>query len=215
MVFIPHYRSSNCERHNEIVRSIRRNIDNKLVERVVLVLESKADVEPWMKNERVVLKVPVVSKRQTYNCVLQHVREYMIANPGTIAIVCNSDISFDSTLEKMIHGQFNALDSFCLSRHDEKEDGSIELCNHHVASQDAWVFFGLPRFNLEGNFFFGVLGCDNHMAVNLRKSGYKVTNPCLSINAIHLHLTENSRTWTKSSRLPQPRGNAIVYKSSL
>ena len=41
----------------------------------------------------------------------------------------------------------------------------------------------------------GMPGCDNRIAKEILDAGYNITNPCLSIKAIHLHET-GYRTYT-------------------
>jgi hypothetical protein len=103
-----------------------------------------------------------------------------------INIIANLDICFDSTLQNCFKIEQN--ECYCLTRWDYKENGSIELFKNEM-SQDVWIFRGkLKPFN--GDFKIGNLGCDNRIMYELKKAGYKISNPATKIKSIHYHLSD-------------------------
>lgn len=116
-----------------------------------------------------------------------------------INIIANSDIYFDETILNARWIKSN--DCWALSRWDYT-DGRAILFNRKD-SQDVWIFNGLVDGQF-GDYFLGTPGCDNRLAWDLKTHGYNVTNPSMSIHAIHLHET-NYRTYTKeTTAVPRP-----------
>lgn len=112
-----------------------------------------------------------------------------IANED-ICIFANSDIYFDETLEAI--KQLKHRECWALSRWNRLSDGTLKLLDF-PGTQDAWIFRGPPP-QVKANFLFGVPGCDNRFAKLVSDAGYKITNPCQTIKAIHLHLSSVRRT---------------------
>jgi hypothetical protein len=75
-------------------------------------------------------------------------------------------------------------------------DGSIVFYNN-FKSQDAWIS-AKPIDGDIGNYYQGIPGCDNRFAFELKNKGFRLLNPSLSIQAIHLHNT-NLRNYNKSN----------------
>ena len=75
-------------------------------------------------------------------------------------------------------------EAFALSRWEDLPGsrGLLDRCD----SQDAWIFRG-PIKNVSADFTAGIRGCDNRLAAELHKAGYRVSNPSRAIRAFHLH----------------------------
>jgi hypothetical protein len=132
--------------------------------------------------------------RPTYADFFSWMREF----PNDINILANSDIYFDETLELV--KSIDVRTCYALTRWEEREEGIVPFEKGHThngakakQSQDVWVFLGEPRIK-DGNFCLGQPGCDNKIAYLIRLNGYQVTNPSLSIRAIHRH-KEDARTY--------------------
>lgn len=105
---------------------------------------------------------------------------------GEIAIISNSDIFFDETIK--LAENIKEGECYALSRWDVMENGRARPF-HRADSQDVWIFRTPIKEIPEATFGLGVAGTDNAIAHLLEQAGYKVTNPCKSIHAFHLHLS--------------------------
>lgn len=126
---------------------------------------------------------------------LFRVANNLITNADDITIIANSDIYFNETIR--LCEQIKENECYALSRWDETHRG-LNLYNH-ADSQDVWIFRGTIKPIKEG-VIMGKPGCDNILAFELTQLGYKVINPSLSIQAIHVHTTR-IRNYTESDRL--------------
>lgn len=135
------------------------------------------------KNREVFDRVILVPGRPTFGELFAHSQEY----PNDINCFCNSDIYF--TPEAIQHIQRIAgNECYALTRWDKKQ-GKLSFFNR-VDSQDAWVFRGVVRNLVNSDFTAGMWGCDNRLAHELKKVGYVLTNPSLSIITVHVHASE-------------------------
>lgn len=118
-----------------------------------------------------------------------------ISSKNDINVISNADIYFDDTallLEKLDFDTF-----FALSRWEVGKNNKIVHCNRQD-SQDVWAWRGKSK-NIYSEFNIGVPGCDNRLAYEADKSGYRVINPSLDIKTYHLHMT-NLRNYDLKNR---------------
>lgn len=125
-----------------------------------------------------------------------------ITNNDDINVISNADIYFDETVqlfEKLDYDTF-----FALSRWDIVEDGSAVHFNR-PDSQDVWAWRGKSK-PIYNDFNIGVPGCDNRLAHEINKAGYKIKNPSFQIKTYHLHLTNlrNYNVKTRREAIPGP-----------
>lgn len=119
-----------------------------------------------------------------------------------ISIIANSDIYFDDSLDYLKLLKEN--ECFALTRWNDTVNGCVFY--NRWDSQDAWIFKGKIKENVFADFEIGRLGCDNRIAYELKKAGYIVRNPSLSIRAHHLHLEDRVENGNhdKSKTIPPP-----------
>lgn len=122
------------------------------------------------------------------------------SRPDDINIIANTDIFFDSTINEV--KKISNNEAWALTRWNYLGDNRAEFFNRHD-SQDVWVFRGAVRKETDGNYLQGKAGCDNRLAFELKKAGYLVRNPSLSIRCYHYHLSE-VRTFSWADRVPEP-----------
>lgn len=125
-----------------------------------------------------------------------------ITAPNDINIISNADIYFDDTVKL-----FEKLDNdtfFALSRWDVASDGSAKHYDRQD-SQDVWAWRGKSRL-IYNDFNIGVPGCDNRLAYEANKAGYKIKNPSMDIKTYHLHITNlrNYNIKTRVDAIPGP-----------
>jgi hypothetical protein len=147
------------------------------------------------KNKEVFDRVIVVSGRPTFKQLFALSEKF----PEDINVFCNSDIYFKE-IESLKGIQEN--ECYALTRWDQK--GKELTFFNRRDSQDSWVFKGAAK-HMNANFTAGMWGCDNRLAYELMRVGYKVINPSLSIITVHLHeVDERNQERTPQNTVPQP-----------
>lgn len=172
-LFVQVYKSANEERQKELDECYRINHSSKLFSKVFTLTER-------------------LSFRQMFELTKEH--------KDSINVFANSDIYFDETI---LHARFmNENDAWALSRWDVRYDGTAVLFGRKD-SQDVWVFNGEVKRLSFADFNFGVAGCDNRIAYEIKQAGYRLLNPSKTVHAFHLHNT-NFRTYNPNDKVPQP-----------
>lgn len=158
-LFFNFYREKNPTRAKEIDLCINRNLANPLLN--VIMISSQ--------------------ERLTYNNFFQIINNY--SEDTDVNIISNSDIYFDNSIQLVNEMKDN--EAFALGRWSLNSSNKINFDNR-VDSQDAWVFKGKIR-DIQGNFCLGYLGCDNRIAFEIEKVGYRLSNPSKTIKIVHVH----------------------------
>lgn len=165
---------------SELEQCVKKNIDCPKIDEIVLVIETDQETPEIPRHRKV--KTQYTSSRPTYTDM------FRIANrfKGNLKIIANTDIYFDNV--NLIKMQHTIEDGMCLalSRWDVAPEGTY---THHANrdSQDVWVFKGEISYEINGDFLMGKPGCDNRIAYEIKKAGYKVRNPSKNIRTYHLH----------------------------
>jgi hypothetical protein len=135
--------------------------------------------------------------KPTYESFFNKINES--TGPDDINIICNSDIFLDETIA--LTSQLKDKEMWALSRWDWKE-GRTPIHFNREDSQDVWIVKGKIE-NVYGDFTLGRLGCDNRIAHEFHKAGYRVTNPSLSVKTFHVHNSQ-VRNYTQTDVVPPP-----------
>ena len=117
-------------------------------------------------------------------------------NEGDMVVIANADMLFEDSL--MLADDLKEDECYALSRW---EDGDKIQRQVNGDSQDCWIF-RWPIKNVDKmdiDFPLGKMGCDNRLAYEIQKAGYKVTNPSKSIKTWHLHKS-NARNYSNFDR---------------
>lgn len=209
-LLIEYHTPKNTERNREYIQCIENNINSKLFKTITIFAE---DDLPSNISDSSIVKVVRTDKRRKYKDFFNYCNDnYM----GQICVLSNTDIYFDNSLKFIESVDMNNR-LLALTRWDE-EDGLAVLHDKEESSrfsQDTWIFKPIVSFknssNISGgDFYMGIPGCDNRIAAEFHLSGYKVSNPCLSIKSYHLH-NSRYRTYTNDNRINKPY--LYVYKS--
>ena len=188
-LFISLYDEKDPARLAELSWCLHRN--SNLFDTIYVLNERKE----WIMQEGLEcwLGQKFIKTRSHYQDFANYINECTEQND--INIISNSDIYFDETLKEAENIKEGECYALC-------RQGMLE--NYWAGSQDTWIFRGKIR---KGNYDFpiGYPGCDNKIAFELDKAGYKVTNPMHSIKTHHNHKNE---TWYEGQndkyRLPKP-----------
>lgn len=141
---------------------------------------------------------------------LSYVRAFQYASThvakGALCVLTNADIYWSEEDVRRVAKMPLKDGCLAMSRYDVQHNSThqIDIAAAPI-SQDTWVFRSPlsqvgPDFP---DFPLGQLGCDNRIAYELRCSGLRVLNPCLSIKLFHLHLSQK-RNYTKKDTIPGP-----------
>jgi hypothetical protein len=149
----------------------------------------------FKKNQEVFDRMIVINGRPTFNQLFKLSEKF----PDDINVYCNSDIYFKE-IESLKGIKEN--ECYALTRWDQK--GQELVFFNRRDSQDAWVFKGVVK-PMNANFTQGMWGCDNRLAYEIFRAGYKVTNPSKSIVTVHVHeVDDRKQERTKINTVPQP-----------
>ena len=165
-LFVSYYQCGNKKRQKELDFCWNKNNQNPLIDHIVNF-----------------------ENRPTYNQFFEETKNY----PYDINILANADIYFNDTLA-LVKG-ISPREAYALTRWEVNKKGTIvpfeemHVENKHAKakhSQDVWVFKGAVE-RVQGNFHLGRPGCDNRIAAEIRRAGYKLSNPSFQIQCIHKH----------------------------
>ncbi len=193
-LFVQYYKDKNPARHEEIVKCLGMNIDNKLIDRIFLL----TDIDFHVVDDKI--RIIDHSGRATYNDFFNAISTY--AMDEDINIISNSDIYFNHTLEEVLTMHPNMC--YGLTRWDLDAQGNLAHYPH-PDSQDCWIFKGHVR-GVSGAFCLGKLGCDNRIAWEIKEAGYHILNLSKVIQACHMHLS-GVRNWSRANKedtIPPP-----------
>ena len=156
-LFVNYYTDKNAHRQKELDFCLKKNLDNKLLN--VVVIDSQ--------------------NRMTYTDYFKLIKKYS-ADQEDINIIANLDIFFDSSIELINNIKHNTL--FALTRWDYKLETGESVFFDRKDSQDCWIFRG-HVVDVFGDIYLGHPGCDNRIAYEFTKSNWVVSNPSLSIKS--------------------------------
>jgi hypothetical protein len=191
-VFFPYYECGDPERQAEIDMCLRQNANNSFIDRLFVLIDDDSVCPIESPN----LDVIYVDKRVTYRFWIELTKKY--CSKG-ISILCNSDIYFDDSLEKL-NSVLSAPKSFlALSRWELLGGDTSKHPNPHW-SQDTWAINAEDELSdslmHQIDFPMGVPRCDNKIAYLFAVFGWKVFNPVNYVKSIHAHETQ-MRTYHK------------------
>jgi hypothetical protein len=188
------------DRRAEYSEVLRRNCDCRAIDEICLFREGGGDPPASCGK----LRTRRVSERPLYSDYFDWINE--IAGPDDISIIANADIYFDEQLELFTHWALPASTVFMLARWDVDASGQ-SILQYRNESQDTWIFRGRVR-QFTSDFPAGVPRCDNRLAYELVKAGFKVLNPSMSIRTHHLHSgpARSYRSREYNDLIPPPYG---------
>jgi len=189
-LFYNYYKAKTKERQKEIDFCLHKNLSNNFLN--TIIIESQENL--------------------TYNFFFDTINKFSIGND--INIICNSDIFFDESIA--LCSSINKNECIALSRWEYKGDNQIKFLERED-SQDTWIFRGFIK-NIYGDFTLGKPGCDNRIAYEIEKAGYKIINPARQIKTYHVH-NSNIRNYNiknyQSQLVPGPYKTIPISKMEI
>jgi hypothetical protein len=163
-LFVNKFLSENPDRNAEFSACLTANLENEDIDEVVFVKD-------------------INGGKPTYNQYFHAINK--VVKEDDISIIANADIYMGEDLKYHLR-RMTSKTCYALSRWEVHPNGAVSLFNR-LDSQDTWIFKGFVK-GVFGDFCIGTLGCDNRIAYELTKSGYRVSNPSYTIKTYHLHL---------------------------
>lgn len=184
-LYTSYFEAKSFDRQLEIDASIVSNLENDQFDNVFVFVEKEIDLKERYKVKNNKLKELVIERVPTYKDWITHVRSGLPApfeNRSDCSIFCNSDISFDKTIDLAKKYIFKENSVICLSNFDKERPWW---------SQDTW---GLSFENANKIDFLddleleiGQVRCDNKFAYKFAFNQWDIYNPCGEIKAYHNH----------------------------
>ncbi len=141
--------------------------------------------------------------------------------PRTVAFVANADIAFDETANK-VNEAITENSFFVLSRNElapQTGTGDELVINYfglpNTLSSDAWIYLTPRKTKFRADFPIGTFHCDSFLNYHIHKSGYMLYNPCLSVNALHIHDPVFNSSDTKKSVLAKQIDEVLIHETAL
>lgn len=204
-----YYLDNNITRQNEIRETLKKNVDNKNINNIILLNERfYTELELGVKSEKI--KQIIINKRLCMKDVFENIEKHNIK--GYI-VTSNSDIFFDESLNNIKYARM--LDEkkvFTLLRYEYKKEVDLKMCALYgqgvrADSQDTWIWHSnwklhdkeLKLLNIE----LGIPGCDNKLIYIFNILGFSCYNEPELIKSYHYHITEK-RNYDNTKFIPTP-----------
>lgn len=186
------YDETDPKRLNEYKTCLEKNMQHPLIEMIHVIYQrlqtnDSGQCLTYLQKKDVILSF--IESRPTYH------NAFRIANecyPDSNIIISNADIYFNETLFAL--NDYSLEDKFlALTRWNLTKIGTIKPFltiqgKPVINSQDVWIF-QTPLRPFEDDIQIGTLGCDRRIAYWAKQSGLTVLNPCLTVQCIHVHLS--------------------------
>ncbi len=173
-LYISLYKTDSTKRKNDFLLCLRENINNKLIDKIVVLNEGFDD--PILHSPKI--KLVSLSERPFFSSFYEYLEI------DSINIIANNDIRFDGSLFYLKWLFLKKGDLLSLTR---KEKNYQLLRKEEGDTQDAWIFKGRPDCLNQCDFYMGKLGCDGRLNYIFYKGGYRVLNPSRLISIFHEH----------------------------
>lgn len=134
------------------------------------------------------------------------------SNADDLTVIANGDITIPRNTLEEISAAILPDEAYCLARWNVYEKSEPKLYDRDF-TQDTWIVRGKPR-RVGGDFIFGVPHCDNRIAWELERAGYRVSNPSRTFRTFHIHASR-MRTPTNCRRFGAPRPYLYIAPSTL
>lgn len=194
-LIICYYNEKDRFRRNEIIQAIKKNIQNDKINSVTIILENAEWIDKYVDNEKKVT-LHKLKNRATFSELFHYFK------PKHTNIIANNDIIIE--IDKLFKLKLMLFRNACLTLTRHELNGKLFRAGIGD-SQDTWIFgCEIAKEKLIqheiGNYFMGLLGCDNRFLYELFSKGIKVYNLPWDFVTIHNH-SSNVRNYTEMDRL--------------
>jgi hypothetical protein len=210
VLFTPYYKAKQPGRQDELIYCLRRNIECREIEKIVLLIDDNH--QPELGSPKI--EIVNLPSRATY---LDWIELTEKKYADKISVLANTDIYFDASVSGLRElFSTNPKAFVTISRYEEEGSEQTLHKNPHW-SQDVWAILG--NYKLKDalkqslKIPLGVPRCDNKIAYLFAIHGTKLYNPCYSVKTVHVQQT-NSREYDKHGDTTVLGGTAWVYPNT-
>lgn len=191
------YIPNNKIRYLETKKCLNLNFNNNYIHKIILLNEkiySNKELGFDTSNNKINNKILQINikNRLKFKNVFEYVKNN---NINGYIIFSNSDIFFNNTLNNIYNINLkNKRICLCQKRKELKSNG-FKIKKYSSDSQDVWIYHSCHNIKYidNFNFYFGIFGCDNHLAYYLKYDKFKLYNFPNLIQCIHLHKSKHYR----------------------
>lgn len=207
ILFICLYNEKHNERQEEYLECLTKNLRHQLIKKIHILYDTSKNTNLKTFLPKIIdtaiqigmlakLEITSIDHRQTYGDI------FKVANqcyPNQQIILANADIYFNETLKLLDDINLNNK-IITLTRWEPDKNGTLSPLKHKTngapiwGSQDVWIFTTPIRQFSGWEIPLGLQMCDHKIAFQLLQAGLDVVNPCLDVQAIHVHTSE-IRNW--------------------
>ncbi len=188
-----YYQELNLERANEIQQAVLANLESKYINSTTIVLEN-SEFPAFLVNYKQKLRIIRRKDRAKFKDLFE------LFIDKHFNVIANNDIIFNFSNCAILKLELFRNTCFCLTRWEL--DGS--LFREEIGdSQDTWIFGrNISKTDVQtiGNYYLGVLGCDNRLLYELHNLNLLIMNVPFFLRTIHYHKSQ-IRNYSKDSRL--------------
>lgn len=191
--------SNIAQRNNELVESLRKNVESPYIESVHLFIDDENSYnslesifKQYIDNGKI-----VIASRGNGMAIYYDFFNYAINMlKDKICMVTNSDIYIHECDMRLLD-ILKENSVYALTRHEY--DMSCPLINDYHGSHDSFIFRSPLNISIEEfRFPQNVWGSEAKLLALLYNQGISIKNPCRQIKIVHLHssnIRESNRPW--------------------
>ena len=222
------YIPNNKKRSIEIKNCLKKNVKNKLFDKIFLLNEKYYDKDQIGVLPKSVKQIKI-GKRLMVSDIFNFIDEY---NINGYVVFSNSDIFFDNTLINIKHSNLsNQKKIYSQLRFEYNANKELSACTlnqngnntylksfskmtdsspHKFDSADTWIFHS--KFNLHSSAreklkkYLGYAGIDHVIPKIFYQNGYEIANEPYLIKTYHWHESDH-REWNKEDNIKSNRYN--------
>ncbi len=188
-IFYNYYKPENTDRYREIIYCLDQLLRNKLIDNIYILCSDYL----YLTNDKIIkINIDGQPKYKNFIDIIN-----FFSKENDINILINSDCYIDEKNTQIIIDNIKNNEAYLLSRWEILSLEPFEYQHFDIfhndikgCSQDAWIFIGKPKNGFNGDYQLGKAGCDNAIAYEFDKVGYKTLNPSKSIKIYHYHLSQ-------------------------
>lgn len=198
------YNEIKQNRLEEYKSCIQKNIENSYIKEIHVFYDHSKDGEDnklldFLSSQNV--QIHSINGRLSFGDAIDFANSLQKDIP---IIIANGDIYFNETIQSINRINLETTNC-CLTRWNKTKSGLYKETfkgNPNYMSADAWVF--KTPFCIVNcyDLFLGTWQCDSLFALNCFAQGISLVNPCLDIQACHLHESQE-RNYTEKYILTQ------------
>ena len=164
-----YFHSSDDAVREALIDTLTRNLADPAIDQVALINDKEYDFSALQNSHKI--KQFISGRRLTFADAFRVANDYFA---GYNAVICNSDIYFDATLNILTSAALNGS-VLALSKWTPVGANEGITLNLRLDSQDAWVFRSPINEAVVANSVFnlGAPKCDNRLARVISDGGYR------------------------------------------